>query len=417
MPLKPPHLKPLSRDDFARAALQAAEAAGLGPMNYDPDAFALKAQDARIVIHLGNAYAEYRAAKPWKRGPILAAFVRQFQGLTQAGEPSAEQARAALRPRIREHTFFETLRLRDRVDGTRSPNIPFRVIAGGHLTLEVVLDRPDTIRSVSSEELAEWGLTFEGALSLGNANLLALGAGRFRSPRPGLFVSAWEDAYDASRLHLDEVIGGLSVAGRPVAMIPNRDTLIVTGADDAAGLTAMARLAEDALKQPRPMTGCAFRLDGGWVPFLPGEGHPAYMPLHRLALQTLAGDYEDQKALLDALHKKEGLDVFVASLMLIQEDKGKEDKGKEAGGKRGTDKAVSSVATWTEGVEALLPRADRLVFLRPRAGGEPDILGMAEWGRVEEVLGDLLEPQGLYPERYQVQSFPTAEQVDLLDLS
>lgn len=394
--------KPLDKDAFAQTVLRAAQEADLGPLVYDPAEFSLKGTDRDVTVHLGNVFAEYRAARPWQRNGILAGFMCQFQGLTETLEPSAEEARATLRPRIRERAYFGVLRLRDEIEGTQRSEPPFRELGGGHLTLEVVLGRPDTIRSVSAEHLADWGLTFEDALAIGNENLLRLGTSRFQSPRPGLFVSAWRDVYDASRLHLGEVVTGLPAKGRPVAMVPNRNTLIVTGADDPEGLAAMARLTEEALKQPRPMTGYAFRLDNGWVPFLPPVEHPAFVALHRLAVQTLAGDYEEQKGLLDALHKKNGLDVFVASVM-VMEDRGTKDR--------------SSVATWAEGADTFLPRMDKVAFIRPVEGKEPNVLGMADWARVKGVLGSLLEPQGLYPERFRGRGFPTEEQLGRLELA
>ena len=223
--------KPLDKDAFAQTVLRAAQEADLGPLVYDPAEFSLKGTDRDVTVHLGNVFAEYRAARPWQRNGILAGFMCQFQGLTETLEPSAEEARAALRPRIRERAYFGVLRLRDEIEGTQRSEPPFRELGGGHLTLEVVLGRPDTIRSVSAEHLADWGLTFEDALAIGNENLLRLGTSRFQSPRPGLFVSAWRDVYNASRLHLGEVVTGLPAKGCPVAMVPNRNTLIVTGAD------------------------------------------------------------------------------------------------------------------------------------------------------------------------------------------
>ena len=393
--------KPLDKDAFAKAILQTAQKAGLGSAVYDPETFSLKATDREIVIHLGNVFAEYLAAKPWQRNRVIEGFTKHFHGLTENVEPTAHQAKAALRPRVRERTYFEVQRLRDEIAGKHRPEILFRELGGGHLTLEVVLDQPDSLRSVSADNLTEWGLTFEDAVLIANDNLLALGLGRFQSPRPGLFVSAWHDVYDASRLHLSEIVSGLAVKGRPVAMVPNRNTLIITGADDADGLPAMARLTEEALKQPRPMTGYAFRLDGSWVPFLPPAGHPAFVPLHRLSVQTLAGDYEEQKGLLDALHKKIGVDLFVASVM-VMEDRSSKD--------------LSSVATWAEGVDALLPRVDKIAFIGADGGDEPNILGMADWMQVEVILGDLLEAQGLHPERFRVREFPTPEQLSRLEL-
>jgi hypothetical protein len=58
------------------------------------------------------------------------------------------------------------------------------------------------------------------------------------------------------------LIRELEVKGDPVAMVPNRDTLLVTGWADEPGLARMAALAEDAAGHPRPVSGVSVRLEG-----------------------------------------------------------------------------------------------------------------------------------------------------------
>ena len=36
---------------------------------------------------------------------------------------------------------------------------------------------------------------------------------------------------------------------------------------------------------------------------------------------------------------------------------------------------------------------------------------MAPWEKVVEIAGDLMTPMGIYPERYRVEGFPSAEQL------
>ena len=36
---------------------------------------------------------------------------------------------------------------------------------------------------------------------------------------------------------------------------------------------------------------------------------------------------------------------------------------------------------------------------------------MAPWEKVVEIAGDLIAPMGIYPERYRVEGFPTADQL------
>jgi len=52
------------------------------------------------------------------------------------------------------------------------------------------------------------------------------------------------------------------VKGDHIAMIPNRENLIVVGSEDFKGLAGMAKLAAKAMKEPCPISGIALRLDG-----------------------------------------------------------------------------------------------------------------------------------------------------------
>ena len=62
---------------------------------------------------------------------------------------------------------------------------------------------------------------------------------------------------------------------------------------------------------------------------------------------------------------------------------------------------MSSYAVWSEGVATLLPRADRVAFVR-----RDKVLGMIPWERTLEAFGHLMTPLGLYPERWKVDDFP-----------
>ena len=155
-------------------------------------------------------------------------------------------------------------------------------------------------------------------------------------------------------------------------MIPNRDNLIVVGSEDVEGLSGMLKMAAEALKEPRPISGIALRLDGDeWTPWLPDVSHPLYKDFQRLQLQTLGQDYAEQKDLLDKLHVKNGEDVFVATFSVIQSPDGR----------------FFSYATWTDTTNTLLPKTDVLVL--GRIGGDP---AMVEWQKVVDVVGDLMEP-------------------------
>jgi hypothetical protein len=207
-----------------------------------------------------------------------------------------------------------------------------------------------------------------------------------------VFASATGDNYDASRLLLLDLIGELKVQGDPVAVVPNRDTLLITGADDEQGLDIVAELAEQALERPRPMNALPLRFRGGeWVNWRLPEGHPAAPKFLRLELRSLAGEYAEQKAVLERLFEKQGIDRFVASYSVAE---------KEGAG-------LFSYCVWAESVEALLPRTTCVFFINE----SQEIVAANSWERVAAIVGDLWKPAEGYPPRHHVTEYPNREQL------
>ena len=168
--------------------------------------------------------------------------------------------------------------------------------------------------------------------------------------------------------------------------------LIVAGSEDTPGLEAMVALTKKAFDKPRMVSGVALRLKGEeWVSWMPEASHPLYDDFRALRIESYGHDYAEQKELLDELHEKTGEDVFVASYSVMQH--------KESGHR-------ISYCVWTKGTVSLLPQAERIVL-----GGEDQEPVMAPWEKVVEIAGDLMTPMGMYPERYRVEDFPTAEQL------
>ena len=136
-----------------------------------------------------------------------------------------------------------------------------------------------------------------------------------------------------------------------MVMIPNRDTLLLTGSADPAGLACMAEAAGIALRRPRPLHAIPLRLEyGSWTPYLPPEDHPAFRRLKELVLETLGQDYAEQKSLLETIHGKTGEGLFVASYSSI--------RNKETG-------RLASFCMWARGVDSLLPRTDLVHLFDP----------------------------------------------------
>jgi hypothetical protein len=197
---------------------------------------------------------------------------------------------------------------------------------------------------------------------------------------------------------LDEEILALPLAGEPVAAPANRGELLLAGVQDAAALSALARRAREAFGHPQAISGYVFQwMEGQWRPWLPPREHPAYAPLKLLQLESQARDYLQQKRLLDELGRKIEEPLCLASFSAMEDERTGE---------------PMSFTVWPEGLEMLLPRTDQVVFFQPDAAGESGrIVARAPWDRVQRVAGDLMEPAAIYPPRYLVRDFPSAERL------
>ena len=402
MGLSDRRIRKLSKEQFARLMLDALRQAGeKADLRYEADEFRLVATGERAgevgIFNLTNAYGEYCAAGKDKKHTVLRRFVRSwFSRFKDIPEDFAD-ARPDLLPVIRSRSYFELLRLRLEVEDKVRLNSPHRII-GEHFGLGLAYDLPEAMRIISQDHLDGWKVAFEDVLQGAMTNLTEISRQAFENPFPGVWVSPWRDNYDAARLLLPDLLRDQAVEGDLIAFAPNRDTLILTGSDDAAGLARMVDLAEEAFQPPRPLLGLALRLEGDeWQPYLPPADHPLHSRFKRLWVQSMSHDYHDQKELLDKGFEKKGEDVFVGSFVVIQH----KDTGR-----------VRSYSVWSEGIDTLLPKTDLVFFVGPKPGqDDPGIVAEGQWDRVCQVVGHLMERTDFYPERYRVKEFPSQEQL------
>ena len=397
---------PPGRDRFAKMFIDQVRRAGAaGDVQYDPSTFKLVYSDGKGAQHtafLNNAYQEYVAAPRFARKKVLERFAALHPLAEEGAEMTWAQARAVLLPRVRDRFYHETLKLVFRRENMGDTDKFVHRPINDHLTVELVLDMPDSIQTVTARTLEEWGVSFDEAMEVARDNLWKRSNENFEQLAPGLYRSAWQDNHDASRLYLHDLVWQLKVKGSHVAMVPNRDLLFVCGDGDGEAMSVMATLADGILQENRPMTGVAFRLEGKeWAPFMPPEDGPAYPAMKQAAVRSRAMEYGEQTNLLESVHEKTGEDVFVASHKVMQREDG----------------SLFSFTSWVEGcTDALMPEADFVSFGRV-VGGKADSYGIAPWERVKRALGGLMEPTDLYPPRYRVKGFPTKEQLAELQMS
>ena len=364
---------------------------------YNSRDFSLRFKDSRdcaTTFNLHNVFRDYQKASPANRTGVLDKYIMAF--VSPADLSDRETALLNLMPVIRDGATFEFARLMGRLAGgdkayKLAPSKPFF----DRMVISLVVDSEHATTSVSQEKLDEWGIDFEAALKLAMDNLRERTEPNFRVSSHGVLMSAWNDVFDASRLLLTDMLYRLPIQGDPVVAIPSRDHLLVTGSGNDKGIAELADIAVEVLEtNTRPLGYQLFRLkDGQWSAF--DENLPASERIRQARYRGTMGVYEDQKKLLDQIHEKENVDIFVASYRVFKNDK--------LGG------FISSVQ-WTRGVDALLPRADYVWFY---CTAVKQIVSVP-WNVVAEVLGGLDCEPHLLPERYRVSGFPSDDQMTRL---
>lgn len=316
------------RRQFARMLIARLRQAGeTRPIRYDPGQFSLSPGDGSVSF-LANHYQACQQQEAQES--VIQAFVRMWSTVGQELPERFEDLHPDLLPVVRLRSHFELLSLRGKVTGEQFADVP-RQIVGEHLAVALVYDRPESMQTITQDDLARWGVTFYEALEAAQRNLAGLkyAMGGLKGGGHHVYTSLTTDAYGSSRLLRLDLIRQLEVLGDPVAMVPARDSLLVTGTDDVDGLGVMAQFAEEARQQPRPLSGSIFRLQGDeWVPWLPERDHPRYQKFRTFQIQDLANEYAQQAELLRRLH--EGM--FVARFTGM--------RNKESG-------EITSMCSWT----------------------------------------------------------------------
>ena len=293
-------------------------------------------------------------------------------------------------PRVLPRFTHEAMGLRT---GRSGPE--FRPLAGS-FAVSLVLDLPDREWALEAADLARWNTDFDRLMQRARSNLLARGGAEgFHRLGPGRYRSTWQDNLDGSRVLLPGVLRGLELEGDPVVLLPNRDTLVVVGSEDPASLRwALEGALEFLNEDPRSLNGCPLRYRHyQWEPFLAPEEQDLRPLLGRIQKRRLREEYAHQKVLLDRRHDSLGRAITVAPFRLERTASGQ----------------TGSFTVWSGTREEVwLPEADRLCL--DLASGRTWL----SWEAARRRLSHLLEPVGLFPERYRFRDLPGADVLEQL---
>ncbi len=353
----------------------------------------------RSILYLSSLFAETRELGPDARD----AFLRDRLGALLAADDEAddwESVAARLVPTLRAATFGLDASLQAEIGGpdlVRRPFVPY-------VDVVLAIDEERTIRQASHDRLKAWGVTEEQAF----ARALENARERLGAPAPydeelgPMFHVALDDDYQSSRLAIPGLLAsfGGRVEGRPIAIVPERAQLYVAGDAREAMVERMCAMADREWEaSARAISPALYTVDeqGAVVPYR-RAGNDALARKVQLGHARLAlFEYAEQKAILDKIHERDGVDVFVATLNGMLRDDGR----------------PVTWCLWGEGIESLLPEAE-IVFVEGIDGGESGEGWSLKvpWGVVAEVMGEAwVEAPSTHPRRIHPRTWPNEEQL------
>jgi hypothetical protein len=396
----------MTHAEYAQLATEHLRARGMArEIRFDAGRFCLVVEGEGGLwrfCFLKHGFNEFTAAPVHEREKVLQR--RLWSLLDNGAIPPREEVLKGVLPRLREPVYHAVLerQLAAQVENEAERallQIPYRHL-NDELEVNAVFDLPTSAMDVTASRLSTWKMTFAELEQHALANLRLRSKEPFRQVATGLWASPWGDGHDAARMLLSEEISRLPVKGEHVAMIPAASVLMITGSEDAQALANMAEIARDAVQDPRAITGVTFKRAGdGWHAWLPPHDSPAYDKLYFLALQSRANAYTQQKELLDAWYEYTGEAQFVSRFSAFRTESGD----------------IYTCTPWTEQVDGLLPRTDRIDFVKLVGEGEtkPKVWP-ARFEIALEVVPHLMTRTAERPERWKTKGFPTEAELALM---
>lgn len=259
-------------------------------LRYEAVRFALSVEnengEPQQLMGLAAMFDEYNTAPESERSAVIERYCSFFLGVNKNSLPeSFAEAKDGLMVIIRHRYLYQVMQMRLALEQgitSKSDELPPEqeiphFVVGDEFAAGLSYDFPDAMIQITGRQLTKWGISFYEVYKCALANL------KKRSEKPlveavnGVYISNWQDGYDASRILLTDMIAGLPLAGPPVVMMPSAENLVLTGADDLEGLASVLNVIEPMADKPRSMVGVPLVLRGKeWMPLEIPPEHPLY---------------------------------------------------------------------------------------------------------------------------------------------
>lgn len=266
------------------------------------------------------------------------------------------------------------IRTQDFAGSNAESALPAVVPVAGEVLAGVVLDFDDGVMPISEQVSHDmWGVGVPEMLEAARANNRGRESDGVTVIGEGAYLIT-DEQLGASALLDPSTVAGMAVQGRQVFVAPGSGVVIVAGSDDVASLRVAAELADRVAQQGEGLVSP--------VPLVAGDdGLEVFEWPSDAELQRLVGRVA--RVFRSAWYRQQSVlfkesKAFVAKADVFEKD----------------GRAVL-VATWTRGVETLLPVVDDVLIV-----GDAGVEGAVPFQ--EFVTRAQARQMGVQPERYRV---------------
>ena len=378
----------------------------------DLEDFSIEAIDAagtrQAVVRLDKLYAKYSAASSDdERQKVLGDFAKL---IVTTGTPELfDDAKKDLMPLIKDRWYVEVLNVSEKLAVSAGKSDGSMFLPSLALTDEICVilsyDMPHVRSLITAGKLKSWDVEFPDAMEI------AVQSMQYRTPpgcngivyqedsRPYAYISSWDDASDASRILLEDVMNAFPILGDYVVAMPHAGELVVTGTDEAHGLELLVerfKLAYQHEQRYLPPIPLLWK-DKKLSPLKIDSMHPTFHAFQSLKHLWMQDIYTQQKKMLAGEWESLTDGLHVAQFELLEKEVY-------------TGAIMISNCTVPDMGYVLIPQTDLITFC------EVDTEGMhtravGTWDEVTAILGADLIQMDFYPKLYRVSRFPSATEL------
>ena len=385
-----------SESRFVRTMTRAFERRFGQSVEFEEEEFRLRTSSG-MVINLGNIFRTWQNTSGKKWRAELEMFLNAMDSAQRPDTEDWETVRPLLKTRVYDASYIMEASIAAEEQPSENALV-WRACETlpDFLVEALVIDLPEAVMSVNTDNVATWGVDVDQAYSIARGNLRAENTNRssLEELAPGFMASAWNDCFDTSRLVFTDLFGQLPFGGPAMAILLSRDVLLLADSCNAEAVAAMVTTVHNSMNDMRVECVEPLILDNGrWHPVERGI-HPE---IDRLIMLHRRDVWDSQKRLLENQLERAEQDIFVANFLLAESDNGD----------------IHSIASWGHNVDTLLPETDFIVFGFERQ--KPQYVQLP-WAVVEDNLADLMERHtcSVGPDRIRVRRSPDPEAVHSL---